>query len=431
MLRGNTPRASDPLGPVYARSRDRERVFRRLAVGSLTLFAALLACRPATPPPDSLPTPTAERRAETTAPPSVDRLLKIEDEKVVVPPIETEDLLPIQERQATPAEVPNGPLELRVGLATDLDRITLPCCDPRIQVLAGEQTLALDQPITIAPADGVAGTVSYRLQVAALKDEQQAHGAAERLHEATGEPAEAVFDADTDLYRVRLGRFADRASAEAMRQTHPGLGLAKAWVVTEGGDLTSAAMVVRQRDRVTRVEGRWLEIVAPDDVGIPWERTRYRGSLLVFLNGRGGLNVVNEIELETYLRGVVPKEMGPELYDRIEAIKAQTVAARTYTLRHLGEFTDEGYDICSTPRCQVYGGMAVEHPVSDRAIRETAGQVVLFDGEPAQTFYSATCGGHTENVEVVFPLKSGDYLKGVPCTEAGVTSLQGDLELPG
>ena len=74
----------------------------------------------------------------------------------------------------------------------------------------------------------------------------------------------------------------------------------------------------------------------------------------------------------------------------------------------LGEFSSEGYDICSTPRCQVYGGMIAEHPFSDRAIEETAGQVVLFGDVPAETFYGSTCGGHTENVEVVFPLKSGD-----------------------
>ena len=122
--------------------------------------------------------------------------------------------------------------------------------------------------------------------------------------------------------------------------------------------------------------------------------------------------------------------MGPELYNEIEALKAQTVAARTYALRNLGEFSNEGYDICSTPRCQVYGGMSVEHRVSDRAIAETAGQVVLFEGRPAETFYGATCGGHTEDVQVVFPLKRGEYLKGVPCMEAGERPIAG-VSAPG
>ena len=105
---------------------------------------------------------------------------------------------------------------------------------------------------------------------------------------------------------------------------------------------------------------------------------QFRGRILIFVNDRGLLNVINELPLEEYLRGVVPKEMGPEIYDRLEALKAQTVAARTYTLKNLGEFTDEGYDICATPRCQVYGGMGNEHPLTDRAIRETAGEVLVF-----------------------------------------------------
>ena len=85
---------------------------------------------------------------------------------------------------------------------------------------------------------------------------------------------------------------------------------------------------------------------------------RYRGRILVYLNDRGALNLINELPIEEYLRGVVPSEMGPELYNQLEALKAQAVAARTYTLRNLGEFAREGYDICATPRCQVYGGMA-------------------------------------------------------------------------
>jgi stage II sporulation protein D len=199
----------------------------------------------------------------------------------------------------------------------------------------------------------------------------------------------------------------------------------QAWVTSEGGRLENPGFTLVRGGEKRTLAGRWLEIEAPDGVGIQAAGGRYRGRILVYLNDRGLLNVINELPLEDYLRGVVPREMGPELYDQIEALKAQSVAARTYALRNLGEFSNEGYDICSTPRCQVYGGMSVEHRVSDRAIAETAGQVVLFDGRPAETFYSATCGGHTENVEVVFPLKRGEYLKGVPCMEAGERQIAG------
>ena len=321
--------------------------------------------------------------------------------------------------------VPTGPLMVRVGLASDLSALDLPCCDPRLRLDAGGVMLDLDRATRVAPAGTLANRAVYRLQVAALKDEQQARGLAERLAESTGLAADKFFDAGTGLYQVRVGRFASHDDAEVGRARLEGMGIEGGWIASEGGELTDPALEITRDGKRREVRGRWLEISAPADVGIPYDGTRYRGRLLIFLNARGNLNLVNELQLEDYLRGVVPKEMGPELYDRLEALKAQAVAARTYTVRNLEEFIAEGYDICSTPRCQVYGGMSVEHPFSDRAIAETAGQVVLFEGQPAETLYGATCGGHTENVEVVFPLRTGAYLRGVPCLESGVGRLQG------
>ncbi|MEM1180109.1 MAG: SpoIID/LytB domain-containing protein [Acidobacteriota bacterium] len=406
-------RGAGAIGPIYVRDRGRERLQRRSLLSVLALWCVVLACRPVDAPevrPRPVPVPE---------PPP---------QKVEVKPIETAALLPRTDppppRAKEPVEL--GPLVLRVGLSTDLETVTLPCCDPRITLKAGDLELSFNSPIRVRPAAEVTGTAVYRLQVAALKDERQAQGIADYLSSSTDHPASSVFDADTDLYRVRVGAFSDKESAESLRGELAGLGVIEGWVVSEGGQLEGAALTLEQGGRSFRFDGRWIEIEAPKDLGIPFGRTRYRGKLLLFLNERGLVNVINELELEDYLRGVVPKEMGPELYNRIEALKAQTVAARTYTLRNLGEFSGEGYDICSTPRCQVYGGMQVEHPVSDRAIRETAGQVVLYDGRPAETFYSATSGGHTENVEVIFPLKTGDYLRGVPCMEAGTIRIEGN-----
>ncbi len=324
-----------------------------------------------------------------------------------------------------PPPVTTGPLFIRVGLASDLSAVELPCCQPPLTLRAGGRTLPLAKPVRIVPSGKLKDRAVFRLQVAALKDEQQAHGLAGRLAESTGHQADAVFDAGTDLYRVRVGRFNDREQAETERRRLEVLGLGDSWIATEGGTLEDPALEVARGAERLNVPGRWLEVEAAGGAGVPFGGGRYRGRLLIFLNDRGSLNVINEIRIEDYLRGVVPKEMGPELYDRIEALKAQTVAARTYAVRNLDEFAAEGFDICSTPRCQVYGGMAIEHPLSDRAIAETEGQVVLFDGEPAETLYGATCGGHTEDVEIVFPLKTGPYLRGVPCLEAGSGRLAG------
>lgn len=340
------------------------------------------------------------------------------------PPPETPDERPIREISAPR---PTGPLHVRVGLATDLETFAL-AADPRLHIVVGDQPQPLRAALRVAPGRVQVEEASYRLQVAALKNEQQAEGIANYLRDATGEPTDAVFNAGTDLYRVRVGRFAQRQEAEALRENLTRLGIVQGWIASEGGDLENPELLVTLGATPQTVAGRWLDITAPQDVGIPYQGVRYRGKISVYLNDRGRLNVVNEVLLEDYLRGVVPKEMGPELYNKLEVLKAQAVAARTYTLRNLGEFESEGYDICSTPRCQVYGGMSVEHKRSDRAVRETEGQVVLTDGQPAETFYSATCGGHTENVEVVFPLKLGTYLRGVPCMEAGAGRVVGQAQ---
>ena len=330
------------------------------------------------------------------------------------------------EGAAEPTAAPAVPSLVRVGLATDLDRVDFPCCDGGLAASAGGERLAVTEGFRIEPAARVAAAGAWRLQVAALKAELQAEGLAARLAERTGEPADVVFDAGTDLYRVRVGRFATREAAEAGRRRLAQHNVHDAWVVNERGALEDPALRVVRADRTVEVPGRWLEVTRASGEGIQVGDRRVRGKVLVYLNDRGTLNLINELPFESYLRGVVPREMGPAIYDDLDALKAQTVAARTYALKNLGEFVAEGYDICATPRCQVYAGMGAEHPLSDQAVAETAGEVLLHDGQLVDAMYSSTCGGHTEDVEVVFPLKSEAYLRGVPCSESGVDRLSGD-----
>ena len=141
----------------------------------------------------------------------------------------------------------------------------------------------------------------------------------------------------------------------------------------------------------------------------------YRGELELFLDERGALTVVNTLPLEEYLRGVVPRELGPDHFPELEALAAQAVAARTWVLTQIGRHGAGGYDVCPTAHCQVYGGAGAEHELSDRAVRETAGEVLSWKGEPATAFFSSTCGGHTEAVENVFDHEPVPYLKGVAC----------------
>lgn len=320
------------------------------------------------------------------------------------------------------------PATLRVGLATDLPAVSVPWNSAQLVAEADGGVVAKLSSMKIEPAVEILTPAVFRLQVAALKDEGQAHGLAAQLRQSLQESADVVFDAGSDLYRVRIGSYRTREEAEQAQGQVAMQGVSQTWVVSEKGELGRADLVVTQGDRRVQVPGRWLSLRnSVNGGGVEILDGRYRGQILIYLNDRGLLNVINKLSVEDYLRGVVPKEMGPEMYDRLEALKAQTVAARTYTLKNLGEFADEGYDICATPRCQVYGGMTVEHPLSDQAIAETAGEVMIFDGQLVEALYSSTCGGHTEDVQVIFPLKNQPYLKGVACLEAGVDQVSGRL----
>jgi len=152
--------------------------------------------------------------------------------------------------------------------------------------------------------------------------------------------------------------------------------------------------------------------------GRPWptevDRLRLRGRFWLRVVA-GELLLVNQLNLERYLQGVVPVEMGPSQFPELEALKAQAVAARTYAVAHLGEHADEGWDLCGTPACQAYDGAGAEHALSDRAVAETAGLIAVSGGAPIDAMYTSTCGGHTEDAARVFPDRAQPYLRGVVC----------------
>jgi stage II sporulation protein D len=136
----------------------------------------------------------------------------------------------------------------------------------------------------------------------------------------------------------------------------------------------------------------------------------YRGDIEVRLDG-SGVTAINEIDMDSYLRGVVAGEM-PSTWP-LEALKVQAVAARTYALAT--RKTDGAFDQYPDVRSQVYRGVTGESVRSDAAIEATDGRVLTYDGVPAVTYYFSTSGGHTENVEYSFVGSlSKPWLVGVP-----------------
>jgi stage II sporulation protein D len=135
----------------------------------------------------------------------------------------------------------------------------------------------------------------------------------------------------------------------------------------------------------------------------------YRGAI-EFRAGSGGVQVVERVGLEDYVRGVISAEI-PAGWSA-EALKAQAVAARTYAIT-----TSAGgatFDVYPDTRSQMYRGVAAETPSTDAAVRATRGQVVTYNGKPVVTYFFNSSGGHTENIENVWTgARPQPWLRGV------------------
>ena len=126
---------------------------------------------------------------------------------------------------------------------------------------------------------------------------------------------------------------------------------------------------------------------------------RYCGALELRHKG-GGLTAVNIVPVDGYLRSVVPEEMPVDW--PAEAIKAQSVAARSFALASRGRHAGEGYDLCTTTHCQLYTGTAAEKSASNAAIKATRGEVLTYGGKPIEALFHTDSGGMTENSEAVW-----------------------------
>jgi stage II sporulation protein D len=145
----------------------------------------------------------------------------------------------------------------------------------------------------------------------------------------------------------------------------------------------------------------------------------YRGKGEAIANGSGSLAGVNELPMEQYLYGVVPRELGPIAYPEVEAQKAQAVAARTYAVAGYNRRASDNYDLRATTDDQVYGGYSAEHPVSTDAVNATAGIVATYNGALITALYSSTSGGYTADNEESFASAPVAYLRGVPDAQRG------------
>jgi stage II sporulation protein D len=353
----------------------------RLSVAvALALSLAGCAVRPTVPPPVSVPAtiPMPRPAAVPTQGPAIE-----------APALEV------------PARADARPPLVRILLQTAPEP-TLPDPGRRYACLIGDAGTLLRGPLTATVVAGEPG-----IQVGVFANEDNARAVLVRLNVAGFEGR--VEPQGAALRRVvALGIKGEDADALARRLTNAGFGDQKRIATAYGAGL----VVEGEGGRTLRAEV--LRLVPIDLEPVRVGDKAVRGELELRPGLRGVL-VINVINMEQYLRGVVPAEMGPRAFPNLEALKAQAVAARTYAVAHLGDHAAEGYDLCDSPACQVYEGAGAEQPLTDRAVLETAGEILTWHGRPIDAMYHSTCGGHTEDAAALFPDRAQPYLKGVPC----------------
>ncbi|HEX6099136.1 MAG TPA: SpoIID/LytB domain-containing protein [Thermoanaerobaculia bacterium] len=379
---------------------------RRIAT-VLSLFV-FLACTSATTPTQPQPSPSPSPSPSPTQTPAPQR--------------SPNALTPVASVPVTIAEP-----KIRVGLLIDQPEVTFPRTAGGYYVVTDKGPSTLRRGFTVrAPLAEAA--VRYAVQMAAISDQSSAQALVERLRTETGLRVDMTFDPASGMYKILAGDFASSEAATPTRSQLTDRGYGKdLQVVRRPSDQPFEKrfeIVDDEGDRHT-VQAAVLQIFPMGGETVTIDKQPYRTSARLFINPRGLLNVINELKLEDYLLGVVPAEMGPTIYDEVEALKAQAVAARTYAIRNLRQFESEGYDICPGPACQAYKGFGGEHELSTRAVRETAGLIATYEGKPIDALYSATCGGETSDVATMFPGRNEPYLKRAKCVELEMLALDG------
>lgn len=187
----------------------------------------------------------------------------------------------------------------------------------------------------------------------------------------------------------------------------------ESWEATTGG-----SGVVLRHSRGGRVTDRRMVVRPREQDALVRVGTReYRGTLSI-VPDRTGLTVVNQVELEQYLVGVVGAEMGGRPEGDREAVRAQAVVSRTYALRTRNRWQAQGFDYYATVADQVYVGVSAENPLARDAIAATLGLAVTYGGAPIDAFFFSTCGGRTELGTEVFRAATRTYLRSVADVDA-------------
>jgi len=219
-----------------------------------------------------------------------------------------------------------------------------------------------------------------------------AQTALQKVSELRAEGKDAYCAVSGSIYTVRVGTYSTFEEAQA---SSPGFGnntvkyTSTGVLILSGDVITIAVDDINRNTEIASVSGN-----------ISLNSVPYRGAIRFVRSNGNDMAAINVLGLEEYLYSVVPKEVSASWNE--EVLKAQAVAARTFTITNLNKFKNYGFNLDNTTASQVYGGVNAEHPRTTAAVDATKGEIVLYDGKPASIYYHATSGGKTANSEDVW-----------------------------
>jgi stage II sporulation protein D len=326
---------------------------------------------------------------------------------------------------------------IRVGLGTNLQDIRIRSSSGMkiYEVNTGYKIINDDADEAEIKGAGEKLTEKYVILIAHSKEHDEADQLAATVKAQIGGNVYVADDRDTDaagVFEVKLGDFLTRGDALDKIAELNAAGFKDVWIdreeIVEEPSRPIWMLVADELKSLDR-DSELYFIPANPQSFLTLNGKSYRGFLVMSGSPRG-IILVNYVNLEDYLKSVVPGELSPGQFNAIEALKAQAVAARTYALRNMKQFDKFGYDLVNTPRSQLYVGMSSEDPLSTRAVEETKGEVVRYRGELINALYTSTCGGRTEDAEKVFSGRPVPYLKSVECVSEKQQEWQIEAKTP-
>lgn len=208
-----------------------------------------------------------------------------------------------------------------------------------------------------------------------------------------------------NTYYVRKGQYLSLDAAQIAASTVGGTAV--------GGSPTGITVVETGTNRILfEYDSNGIFAMAPQgSAPVTWAKGyKYYGNFAYPRKSGGNLSVINYVELEDYVKGVIPYEMNPDWH--VQALKAQAVCARSFVENGTNKHASQGFDVCNTTDCQVYRGANRATDNSNLAVNQTAGKTMSYNGKPIVGYYFAADGGATESAANVW---GGDYgyLQGV------------------